>query len=226
MSRGRGRHIVRPPEIEPNSAAGRDIGLSDRQSPDGSPIPGGRPHLQNPVTVRRSVPVPAPRPEFREFMAHGVQPEDHTPHERAEAMRGPNSAHDPLPTFYGPGQAPPPPVPVFVVENPNSEATIMDWSPRRFTLPANGAEPIHLVGTNSDREELLIINEDTAHNVFLSNTKAGLQTGTTSMVMLPKGMTSYLKLPFKTEVWAWSADSGTPLVSVIEVFEKNGGQRP
>src|SRR6185503_10746911 len=100
-----------------------------------------------------------------------------------------------------------------------------DWSARRFTLPANGAEPTHLVGTNSDREELLIMNEDASHNIYLSNTKAGVQTASSSMVVLPKGMTSYLKLPFKTDVWAVCADSGTPLVSIIEVFERNGGQR-
>ncbi len=225
MSRGRGKHTVREPDIEPNTAAGRDIGLSDRQSPKGSPIPGGRDHIGNHPTVRRSVPTPAPRPEFREFMAHGVQPADHTPHERAEAMRGPNSAHDPNPEFHSPGAKPPPPVPVYTVANPNSEATIVDWSPLHVTVATNGSDPTHLVGTDSDREEVLVLNEDASHSILLSNTKAGITSGS-SYVTLPKGMTSYLKLPFKTDIWAVSADSGTPAMSVIRVFEKSGGQRP
>lgn len=225
MTRSRGKHTVRAPEIKPNTAAGRDIGLSDRQSPDGSPIPGGRDHIQNAPSVRRSVDTPAPRPEFREFMAHGVQPEDHTPHERAEAMRGPNTAHDPRPKFQGAQDRTPPPVPVFMVANPGNESSIMDWSPLRVTLPVTGSEPVHLVGTDSDRDELLLLNEDSAHNIVISNTKAGVVTGS-SCVTLPKGMTSYLKVPLQTDVWAISADSSTAVVSVIRVFAKNGGQRP
>lgn len=225
MTRGRGKHTVREPEIEPNTAAGRDIGLSDRQSPKGSPIPGGRDHIGNALTVRRSVPTPAPRPEFREVMAHGVQPADHTPHERAEAMRGPNSAHDPAPVFHGPGAPPPPPVPVYKVANPNSESTIVDWSPYHVTVPANTGEPVHLVGSDSDRGVVLVLNEDATHNILISNTKAGVTSGS-SYVTLPKGMTSYLKLPFQTDIWAISADTGTAAVSVIRTFEKSGGQRP
>lgn len=226
MSRGRGKHDVRQPTIEPGTAAGRDIGLSDRQTGDPSPIPGGRPHIRNAPSVRQSVATPAPRPEFRGVMAHGVPPGPQTAHERAEAMRGPNSTHDPRPVFHGPGDAPPPPVPVYVVENPNSVATILDSSMRRYTVPATGSEPIHLVGTNGDRVEIKLLNEDASHNILVGYDKASVQNGLTSVSTLPKGMTSYLSLPTKKDLWVISADSGTPIICAIEIFERDHGARP
>lgn len=226
MTRGAGRNQARhPDEVQPNTATGRDIGLSDRQTGDPSPIPGGRPHIRNYPTVRQSVPTPVPRPEFRGVMAHGVPPGPQTAHERAEAMRGPNSAHDPRPEFHDPGSPPPPPVPVYVVENPNSQATVIDSSMRRYTVPATGSEPIHLVGTNSDRVEIKLLNEDSSHNILVGYDKASVQNGTTSVCTLPKSMSSYLTLPTKKDLWVISADSGTPIISAIETFERNDGQR-
>jgi hypothetical protein len=225
MTRGSGKHQPRQPTVAPNTAAGRDIGLSDRQTGDRSPVPGGRPHIGNHPTVRQSVATAAPRPEFRGVMAHGVVPGPQTAHERAEAMRGPNTTHDPRPVFHGPGDTPPPPVPVYLVSRPNAEDQITDWSPRRLAAPATGTEPVHLVGKNSDRVQLLLLNEDASHHILISNEKAGI-VQTTSAVLLPKGMTNYLKFPAQTDIWIISADSGTPTVSVIEIFAKNRGQRP
>lgn len=234
MTRGKGKNVTRTtPAPEPNTAAGRDIGLSDRQTGDRSPIPGGRPHLSNAPSVRRSVPTTAPRPEFRGVMAHGVPPGPGTAHDRAESMRGPNSAHDPRPRFSDAGNPPPPPVPVYVVQKPNSHAPILGFAPRRYVVPAAGSEPIHLVGKNSDREELLLLNEDANHAIFFSNEKASVQQAAnlpagetaTSVGTLPKGMTGYLKLPTQGDVWVVSADSGTPVICALEVAARDGGQR-
>lgn len=225
MGRSKGKHDTqRTTAIEPGTAAGRGIGLSARQSSDGSPIPGGRPHLGNASTVRQSVPVPDPRPEFRGDMAHGVQPGPGTAHERAEAMQGPNTAHDPRPVFRSPGQGPPPPVPVYVVSTPNAMSQMRDSSMRRYTVAATGGEPTHLLGTNSDRTEVMLLNEDATHPILIASTKAN--TGqATSIAVLPKGMASYLCLKTQGDLWAISSDSGTPTISIIEVFSKDGSQR-
>jgi len=225
MTRGHGKRTQRTATIEPGTDAGRNIGLSDRQSADGSPIPGGRPHLGNHPTVRQSTPTPAPRPEFRGVMAHGVPPGPGTAHERAEAMRGPNSARDPRPKFQTPSDPPPPPpVPVYEVTAPGSVAEIRGGSFRRYTVNATGGEPTHLLPENPKRVEFQIINESATSNILLAHSRG--DTGqVTSVCLLPKGMTGYLKLVIQDDIWAISADTGTPTVSIIETSGKNGRHR-
>jgi hypothetical protein len=225
MSRGHGKRTQRTTEIAPNTDAGRNIGLSDRQSPNGSPIPGGRPHLGNHPTVRQSAATKPPRPEFRGVMAHGVPPGPQTAHERAEAMRGPNTARDPRPQFSAPSDVPPPPpVPVYEVAAPNAVAEIRGGTFRRYTVAATGTEPTHALPENPRRIEFQIINESATSNVLMAHTRG--DTGqTTSVGLLPKGMTSYQKFVFQDDLWLISADSGTPTVSIIETTGKSGRHR-
>jgi hypothetical protein len=77
-------------QVAPDSPEGHEEGQSARLVTDASPIRGGRNHLTNAPTVRREPPAPAPRPEHRGIMAHGVTPDQHTTRERADNMRGPN----------------------------------------------------------------------------------------------------------------------------------------
>lgn len=219
MSRAQGKHGTgRSVEVTaPESAEGRDIGLSDRQLGTPSPIPGGEKHLVNHQTMRQAVPEVEPRPEFRGVMTHGVPPEKHTAHERAASMRGPDSTHDPKP-HYAEKKVPIPPVPVIVVSTGNDIRSLRSSSDRRYTLPAAGSEPVRLVGANSHRVEILLLNEDPSHHIRFSKFIASLQSPHNGAV-LPATSSSYLKLTTQDELYGISDDSGTPTISIIEVFD-------
>lgn len=217
-----GNHRTQPRavEIQPGSPEGRDIGLSDRQLGTPSPIPGGEDHLVNPQTVRHTIPTPVPRPEFRGDMTHGVPPEKHTAHERADSMRGPNSTQDPQPTVEH--HKPPqnvPPVPVYIVEQGRDVRPMRTSSHRRMQVPAAGSQPERLIGRNSGRIEVLLLNEDATHNIRFSN-GIGELNGPSFGSVLPCTTSSYLKLKTQDELYGVSDDSATPYISIIEVFDR------
>jgi hypothetical protein len=220
MTRAQGkRNTPRTPEIT-DTGEGRDIGLSDRVLGTPSPIPGGEQHLLNHETMRQTVPVQVPRPEFRGTMAHGVPAEKHTAHERAATMRGPNTTHDPAPALDRPSGHPVAPVPVTIVQEGRDIRSLRTTSERRYVVPAfGGADPIRLIGRNSDRVQVLLLNEDATHHIRLSKTIAGLQIQHFGAV-LPATTSSYLKLKTQDELYAISDDSGTPAISIIEEFER------
>lgn len=227
MSRASGRRGTAPvrkvesEEITPDSPEGRDIGLSDRTLGTPSPIPGGEQHLLNHQTMRQPVPTTLPRPEFRGTMAHGVPAGTHSAHERADAMRGPNTAHDPkpvLPKHRAPD--PVPPVPVIVVEDGRGIRSLRSSSHRRYALPLAGTEPIRLCGRNSDRVQILLLNEDDATGGRFAQSIADL-ISPDSGSLLPSAMGSYLRLTTQDELYAVSeAPDMSPYVSIIEVFDK------
>jgi hypothetical protein len=218
----RGVKGVRPAQVEPGSAEGRDIGLSDRELGDPSPIPGGETHLVNHQTMRQLAPTPVPRPEFRGDMAHGVPPEKHSAHERAAAMRGPNSAHDPRPVpphEPGPHEHPVPPVPVTIVEQGRDTRPLRTSSHRRYQLPPAGSEAVRLVGRNSGRVDLLMLNEDPTHNIRFAQRPSELDQPNAGTV-LPATTSSYLRIRTQDELYGVSDDDASPFISIIEVFDK------
>lgn len=221
MTRAKGKHNQRQ-AVAPDSPEGHDIGLSERQLGTASPIPGGAQHLVRPPVERHSVPIADPRPEFRGVMAHGVPAEKHSAHERAAAMRGPNTTHDPHPvhTPTPPGVAP---VPVYVVQTESDRRALRSTSHRKYTVPANSAvEPIRLCGRNSNRAELLLLNEDATHGIRFDIERSALTTAGAG-TLLPAAMTGYLKLPTQDELYAISNDGSAPSISVIEVFTEPQG---
>lgn len=212
----KGKNDTREVTIEPGSPEGRDIGLSDRMLGTPSPIPGGQDHLVNRQTMRQKAPIPDPKPEFRGTMAHGVPAEKHTAHERADAMRGPNVVKDPKPK-YATSPKEPAPVAVKIVEDGKAQVFRIA-SPYHFTLNAAGNEPIRLCGRDFSRKEIHLLNESTSSNIRFATRPSDLNNG--GGALLPWPNSSYLKLETQDELYAISADSGTPIISVIQITER------
>lgn len=218
MTRARGKHTERHvPGVSEfdEDPERRDVGASSRTQGVPSAIPGGRPHLTNPPSVRHAVPVADSKPEVRGVNAHGVLPDSHTSRERAEFMRGPNDLKPIIPHYRLP-EPREPVVPVRIVEA--ASTTLRSAAPRHFALNASTGEPTRLCTIDRQREEVLILNEDASSNVRFALIPGALVGG--GGALLPKAMTSYLKVPTQDELWAISADTGTPIVSVIQVFDR------
>jgi len=223
MGRARGKgQPPRPVTVDPDSPEGRDIGMSKRTQGVPAPIPGGRPHLSNPPTVRHEPPIQAPRGEYRGVNAHGVPPDSHTTRERADLERG--GANDIKPHLPAPRKLPEPiiPVPVYVVERGGGGDTYLTAAPHSITVPANGGEPVRLCGRSTNRSRVLLFNEDSSHNARFAQRPGDLISGAGGAggALLPKAMTSYLALTCQDELWAWSADSSVVAVSIIQEFEQ------
>lgn len=233
MGRAKGKGTSRKPCITPGSPEGLAIGLSDRQQGQGSPriagesspIPGGRDHLANYPTQEQKVPIPVPRPEFRGVMAHGVEPEHHSAHERAEAMRGPND-HKPLKPHYagsGPGQ--PVPVPVYVVAERGGPRPLRTATTRRVLVPALNADPIILCGKDFNRTTVRLMNDDATAIIRFSNdptalvqdpATSGATVRTIGGAKLPAAMSAYQPIETQDEIWGIvQAATGTAEISII-----------
>ena len=152
MTRAKGRKDdIRKPTADPDSPEGHGYGESVRTAGATSPIPGGRPHLTNPQTMRQKAPIAEPRPEFKGMMAHGVPPEAHTPHERAEHMRGPAEVRGPIPKFEHLDPVIEP-VPVSIVSGGAKQLQTM--AGQFFTVPAAGTECIRISGKDLQRSQI------------------------------------------------------------------------
>lgn len=213
--RARGKHTPRGLGA-PNTPEGDGIGASDRMQSDPSPIPGGRVHLENPPVIRQRTPVPDSRPEITDQNAHGVQPESHTARERAEFMRGPNAVRPIVPLYEAPA-AEPVPVPVRIVEQ-RSPTILRAAAPHSISLQASTGEPVRLCGQDPNRVDILILNESTSSDIRFATRQVELTAG--GGALLPWPSNSYLRLTTQDELWAISADSGTPRISIIQEFER------
>jgi len=218
MTRARGRRLSErdvPPVVDDEDPEARDVGASSRTQGVPSAIPGGRPHLTNAPTVRHSVPVPDSKPEVRGTNAHGVLPDSHTTRERAEFMRGPNDLK-PLVPIYRPPVPHEPVVPVRIVQT--SSPKIRASTGRHFVVNAQGTEPVRLCGIDPNRVAIMILNEDANSHVRMAKLPGDLVGG--AGAILPKAATTYTRIDTQDEWWAVSADTGTPIVSVIQIFDK------
>lgn len=227
MSRGtqNPRHHNRDRTVAPDTPQGDDIGLSARQSPDGSPIPGGRQHLVNEAVGYVKPDIPAFRPEFRGMMAHGVPPGPGTAHDRAETMRGPNSTHDARPRHpqdHTPPKPQFPPVPVIVVNDASETRPLRTSSHRRVSVPLSTTaapnDPVRLCGRNTNRSHILVLNEDQVNAARFSKEFSNLASGAGSV--LPAKMTSYQKIETQDELYALADAGGAVIVSVIEIYTR------
>ena len=218
MSTGRasGKHKIRPAVIQTDTPEGDGIGMSSRMTADPSPIPGGRVHLENEPTVRQRTPVPDSPPEIKDLNAHGVQPDDHTARERAEFMRGPNGVKPIRPAYDAPAVEPVP-VPVRIVQE-RAPVIRRTSSHRKIGLQASTGEAVRLCGLDPNRVNVLILNESSSSDVRFAQTPRDLNNG--GGTLLPWPSNSYIKLETQDELWAISADSGTPYVSVLQEFEQ------
>lgn len=193
----------------------RELGIGDDRD-----IPGGLSHIANPETT----PPPAyGKPaewRFRKDLAHGVNPD-----EAGHIDRDLYEQHD-RPGYQRGGRAPlhedvpkPLPVPVYITERAGEGDSIRTASPRSITCPAStSAEPARVCGSNADRIEIMLLNEDTATDIRFGHDLAALSAGTGALLPWPNN--SYLRMATQDELYAIGATgTGTPRLSIIEVFQ-------
>lgn len=231
MNRAAGRHRQQPRAVtvDPDSAEGRELGMSDRMQGEPSPIPGGAVHVVNAETMRQHTPAPDAPPEIKPINAHGVPPGSATTRERADLERGVNGHNPPAPHLEPSGTPPPPPVPVYLVEMGDAGGTYRAAAPRNFHVPANSADPTRVCGRDASRRFVYILNEDATHAARFAQRPGDLvldgsdPTKTAGGALLPAGMTGYLRLGTQDELWIISADNvNTPRISVIQEFDQAG----
>lgn len=222
MSRAQGKHTQRKVTIEPDTPEGRQIGMSDRTVAAPSPIPGGETHIVNYETVRQRVPVPDSPPEYGNMNAHGVPPGKSTFHDRAELERGPNDHKPVKPAPVAKPVEKPAPIPVYVVTQGGGSRMLRTATARQVTLQASTGEAVRLCGVNNRRSHLLLLNESQSSDARIGQTIGDVETGGGG-ALLPWPGNSYLKLDTQDEMWAISADAGTPTISVIEEFDTPAG---
>lgn len=225
MSRASGRRQRQPkPEeikpVKPGTPEGKQLGISDRVQGHPSPIPGGQKHISNAPAVRHRVPVPPSDPEIGMGNAHGVPPGSHTNAERADGQRGPNTVHQtmPRPRPHTTRERPQP-IPVFVVEG--ADGTVLrSAAPFHITCPVNTANPVRLVGADSDRIEVMLLNESTTTDIRIAQRPSDLNAG--GGALLPYPSNSYLVIKTQDQLYAVADSSGTAAtISVIQVFERD-----
>ena len=215
MSRSRGRHGPREPEI--SEAEAREYGIRDTGR-----IPGGLTHLANPPVKIYQPPVPPKLKEFRGQDAHGVPPQDVGEYNR-EMQRERSHPFDPRFADQPPG---PSPVPVYIVEGAGGPRPLRRTSLRHLAVPASTSSPARVCGQDPTRVEIRLLNEDTATNIRLAAEIGALALDAQNGVivggaLLPWPANTYLSFPGQDDLWAIGATgSGTPLMSVIEVFEE------
>jgi hypothetical protein len=221
MGRARGKHDTgRNPEItdiDPSSPEGRQLGMSPLTQGVPSPIPGGREHIGNAPTVRQEVPVPDAWPETRDLNAHGVPPGSATTRERAELERGPNTVHRGRPQHHEQRERPTP-IPVYVVQDGQPQV-LRSAAPRHFVLPASTGDPVLIAPRDKTRTAVLLLNESTSSDIRIGQRPSDLGNG--GGALLPWPSNSYLRIDTQDQLYAVSKDSGTPTISVIQIFERD-----
>lgn len=231
MTRAAGRHrgaAIRQPtteQVDPNSDEGRGLGMSDRMQGEPSPIPGGRVHVANPVTVRQHTPAPDAPAEIKPINAHGVPPGSATTRERADMERGPNIRHTaPMPHYAEPGAPSPAPVAVYIVPTEGGPRPLRRAIFKHYTVPAFNNDPILLCGVDPNRTKVRLMNADAATDIqiglalveLLQDPGAAAGTKTIGGVLLKHGMTTYQDVETQDEIWAVALSSAT--ASTINVI--------
>jgi hypothetical protein len=232
MSRARGKNTPRDPLGEliadlKNMAGlgehdpGADPGVR-REEGIGEPrdIPGGLNHLANPPVTHGPVPTPVQEWPFRRSdLAHGVPPDEAGRQDRDPRLTGGQRGK----ARMAPPEAPrATPVPVYIVEGEGGGGVIRTVSPRSIQLSAAGTFPTRVCGKNQHRVEVQLLNEDTATDIRFGVGVGGLTGGLGALLPWPSN--SYLTVKTQDELWAIGATgSGTPRLSVIEVFEEQAG---
>jgi hypothetical protein len=225
MSRAYGKRTPRgqEPVLEP----GGPLDQAGRDAPDtegvraeegigpARDIPGGLNHLANPPVKVQPVPVPEHQWPFRRaLLAHGVPP-DGQAYDRDPRLAGGQEGRAKV-TEPAPLQTP---VPVYIVTGGDPGVIRSAW-PRSVQCPASTTGvPIRVCGRNPNRVEVRMLNEDTATDIRFATELSAIAAGTGAL--LPWPANSYLVLETQDEIYAIGATgSGTPRLSIVEVFER------
>jgi len=232
MSRASGRNRPRDPITgiveELLGGGGGEGGESEAQlreqgaTEDQREIPGGLNHIANPPVHQQKVPVPDYKwPYYRDDLAHGVEPDGNLHDRDPRLTGGQKGAVKATPVV--PRQSP---VPVYLVESEGGPGTIRSANPRHITVPAStSAEPARICGKNEHRVEIMLLNEDTATDIRIAQRPSDLALDAQNSVitggaLVPWPLNSYMTIKTQDELYAIGrTGAGTPLLSVIEVFE-------
>ena len=209
MSRAHGRNNPRrPQEPELTDAQRAAYGMIGT-----GPIPGPPSHIINHPSVEQKVPAPKPLSPFRGQMAHGVRPDGQHWDRTDPAGRKPGGP-------YGkpPGKPPPSPVPVYIVETAGTATPLLSAAPHHITVNAAGGDPIRVCGKDQHRTSLLLLNESPADGIRLGQKPGDVDNG--AGALLAPAATSYLRLTTQDEMWVVSDTGNTPVLSVIQEFER------
>jgi hypothetical protein len=110
-------------------------------------------------------------------------------------------------------------VPVRIVTEDRDVAPLVSSSHRHLTAPVAGSDPIRLCGRNSQRLEMLLLNEDPTHGIRIAQRFSDLNTANSGS-LLPAASTGYLRLKTQDELYAVSNDGTAASISVVEIFDK------
>ena len=178
-------------------------------------LPGGKGHTVNAPTPHARPALKPERPaDYHKY--HGV-PSDDEQYETPPPGVGRIPRQAPVPRV-------PDAVPVYIVESATARI-IRTASPRHIICPAStAAEPVRVCGKDSRRVEILLLNEDTATNIRIGVSRGDLVTGPGASpggALIPWPTNTYTKFATQDELFAIGASgAGTPLLSIIEVFEE------
>lgn len=216
--RAYGKHTQRKAVTTPGEE--NEIGYSKLTAGDVSPIPGGEKHVINAPVMHQEPAVPDSKEEYGGLEAHGVLPSQATYHERAESKQGVNN-HAPIRVAKPePKPETPPAVPVYMVEPEGPARPLRSASPLNLTLNASTGDAQRLCGKDKSRVEVMLLNESSSSNIRIAVRPSDLLSG--GGALLPWPSNSYVTIKTQDELYAVSADSGTPTISVIQVFEGTG----
>jgi len=169
MSRASGRKTNVPRQPAPGSPEGDEIGLSARQDPAGSPIPGLTGNITNYETVRQVPATPdGSFDEYRGMMAHGVPNASEVTEERALMERDGNLARQhrpPSPPVLHADKVLPAPVPVYITTLNAGGRPLGTISTIKVNVPAAGTDPVRIASRDLDRTSMYILVENVAGSV-------------------------------------------------------------
>lgn len=220
MTRAQGRKNL-PREPQPGTPEGDEIGLSIRQDPAGSPIPGLTGNIVNYPTVHQKPATPdGSFDEYRGMMAHGVPNDSDDTNQRALMERGLDPQKHAEPELHAP-KVRPTPIPVYITEPEGGGDIFLSASPRNITVPAiNVADAVRLGGRNPKRNRIGLFNESATVSIRIAQRPSDLVNGGGGLV--PSAMTSYIWFETQDELYALTTSAGgtAATLSIIEEFEQ------
>jgi hypothetical protein len=237
MGRASGRKNTTPRQPVPGSPEGDDIGLSTRQDPGGSPIPGLTGNIANYETVRQKPATPDESfDEFRGIMAHGVPNDSETTNERALQERDGTVAKQhrpPTPPELGHDRVLPSPIPVYITTLNAGGRPLGTISTVKVNVPGwgTGADPVRIAGRDLDRTKMLLMVETAAGaagaaptGIRVSKEISILANAESQGALMRSGMSAYQDLDNQQdEMFAISNDGSACTLSVIYLYGETAG---